>query len=97
MPKTIHTPRDELICGKLDRALELLQGIERGDKGIVDLAFTLHAIRHDAERMEAKLASRKEEVSSLRETLRQVDHTLSVHGHVDCDTPLHERVSEIIS
>lgn len=59
MPKTIHTPRDELICGKVDRALELLHEIECGKPAITELAFILYAIQHDAERMEAKLISRK--------------------------------------
>jgi hypothetical protein len=57
MPKTIHTPRDELVCGKLD-ALE--------DKGCAILVWwsccILAAdIRRDCERMEAKLISRKDQ------------------------------------
>jgi hypothetical protein len=66
MPKTIHTPRDELICGKIDKALEHLRDIEEGENGIVELAFCLHAIRHDAERMEAALIRRKDEVAALQ-------------------------------
>ena len=29
---------------------------------------------------------------ALEAALRAVDHTLSVHGHVDADTPLHDRL-----
>ena len=69
MPKTINTPRDELICGKLDRAIVLLTGIEKGEKGIVDLAYCLHDIRRDADRMEAALIRRKDEVAALSKEL----------------------------
>ncbi len=29
--------------------------------------------------------------------LMQVDHTLIVHGHIDANTPLHDRLIEAIS
>lgn len=32
----------------------------------------------------------------LLEALVRVDHTLSVHGHIDADTPLHEFVSAAV-
>lgn len=32
----------------------------------------------------------------LLETLRRVDHTLAVHGHVDADTDLHETIRAAI-
>ncbi len=60
MPKTTFTPRDELVCGKLD-ILELkLQKL-----GEVDLIYLLEAIRHDCTRMEAKLVDRKTEFNKL--------------------------------
>lgn len=69
MSKTIHTPRDELICGKLDRATELLLQIEKSGTGYVDLVYTLHEIRRDAERMEAALVRRKDEVEALKKQI----------------------------
>lgn len=62
MPKNIHTPRDELICGKIDVALEI--AIKHQDIKLLD---ALVAIRSDAERMEAKLVSRKDEVAALQQ------------------------------
>lgn len=56
MPKDIHTPRDELVCGKLDQLEDLLR-----EKGLDDLLYLTGSIRHDCERMEAKLYSRKQE------------------------------------
>lgn len=56
MPKTINTPREELICGKLDLLTDL---IKEGNK--VDAIYLIEDIRHDAERMEAKLIIRKQE------------------------------------
>ena len=60
--KTISTPRDELVCGKLDSLELYLQEI-----GAVDLIYLVNEIRHDCERMEAKLVSRKLEVKNLTE------------------------------
>lgn len=66
MPKTIHTPRDELICGKLDKARELVAKIETLNEGYVDLIHILFEIEQDAQRMENALIRRKYEVESLR-------------------------------
>lgn len=54
--KTINTPRDEFVCGKLDLLEEKLRLL-----GLVELLYITGDIRHDCERMEAKLASRKTE------------------------------------
>ncbi len=59
MPKNIHTPRDELICGKLDRMMDIAR-----DYNSCDMAELIHLIRHDAERMEQKLISRKQEAET---------------------------------
>lgn len=61
MPKTVWTPRDELVCGKLDRACEIAIRFES-----IELLDLLADIRHDCERMEQKLISRKEEVARLQ-------------------------------
>ena len=60
MPKTIHTPRDELVCGKLDALEDKLREL-----GLVELLYLAADIRHDCERMEAKLISRKEEAERM--------------------------------
>ena len=60
MPKTIYTPRDELVCGKLDRAEEISTTL-----GNVELVDLLCSIRHDCVRMEQKLIARKEEVQHI--------------------------------
>lgn len=68
MPKTIYTPREELVCGKLDEAerivMEFVQkdDIDEMSRDLLDL---LRAIRYDCERMEQKLISRKEEYERL--------------------------------
>ncbi len=61
MPKTIHTPRDELICGKIGYATKIAQSI-----GNVRIINILNDILHDAERMEQALIRRKEEVANLK-------------------------------
>lgn len=33
-----------------------------------------------------------DEVKRLRQVLREVNHTLCIHGHIDQETPLHELV-----
>lgn len=60
MPKTSATPRDELVCGKLD----LLEA-ELAREGMHEATRLVGEIRYDCERMEAKLASRKAEVARL--------------------------------
>lgn len=55
MPKNIHTPRDELICGKIEKAVILAQELKS-----VDLVYLLEDIQHDANRMEAKLIEYKQ-------------------------------------
>lgn len=60
MVKTVYTPREELMCGKLDALFELVK-----DSGRADMAELIHQIRYDAQRMEAKLIERKEEVERL--------------------------------
>lgn len=56
MPKNHNTPRDELVCGKLDN-LAIRMQVE-GDHRALEL---IQDIRHDCERMEQKLISRKQE------------------------------------
>jgi hypothetical protein len=60
--KTIYTPREELVCGKLDTLEDLLRDI--GEQAIPCLYLTAD-IRRDAQRMEQKLISRKEEVARI--------------------------------
>lgn len=64
MPKNINTPREELICGKLDVLFNLIL-----DGNKVDAIEYLQDIRHDAQRMEQKLIIRKQEVEKLRKEL----------------------------
>lgn len=54
--KNIHTPRDELVCGKLDLLEEKIKEL-----GFVDLLYITSDVRNDCERMEAKLFLRKQE------------------------------------
>ena len=56
MPKTVNTPREELICGKLDLLTTAI--IEDRKFDAIDL---VNDIRNDAQRMEAKLIIRKKE------------------------------------
>lgn len=60
MPKNIHTPREELICGKLDL---LTKAIQNND--LITALDLIPDIRYDAERMESKLILRKQEVREL--------------------------------
>lgn len=61
MSKTIWTPREQLVCGKLDLAEEIACKLES-----IELLDLLKSIRYDCERMEQKLISRKEEVLQLK-------------------------------
>ena len=60
MPKTVNTPREELICGKLDLLTTAI--IEDRKFDAIDL---INDIRTDAQRMEAKLIIRKQEARAL--------------------------------
>lgn len=64
MPKTIYTPREELVCGKLDVLEDMARKLQS-----VEMLDLLRDVRHDCERMEAKLVSRKDEVERLRKVL----------------------------
>ena len=70
MSKNIHTPREDLICGKLDRVFRIAQETEN-----VELAELVGEICYDAERMEQKLISRKAKVAELKSqaTIEYVD------------------------
>ncbi len=64
MSKNIFTKRDDLICGKLDALADLIiSGID-GNTAI-DAIDLVNDIRHDAQRMERKLISRKQEALKL--------------------------------
>lgn len=56
MPKSINTPRHQLICGKLDLLIVAIK-----ENRIADALDLVDCIRYDAERMEAKLIIRKQE------------------------------------
>lgn len=60
MPKTAFTPRDQLVCGKLDA---LWEAVHSGDK--LRSCELISAIQRDCERMESKLVLRKAEVERL--------------------------------
>jgi len=58
--KDVNTPRNELICGKIDACIEAVQ------KGkLVDAIDYLGDIRYDAQRMEQKLIARKKQCASM--------------------------------
>jgi len=38
-----------------------------------------------------------EENERLRNLLNAVEHTLTVHGKIDCETPLHRRISSVMA
>jgi len=90
MPKNIFTPRDELVCGKIDRAEQIAKSL-----GSLDLIDLLHDIRFDCERMEQKLISRKEEakeqasidekkrVALLQKVVERLNEKIQGNG-IDC-------------
>lgn len=75
MPKTINTPRNELLCGKVEAAQELLDQLFKCSTNsksyplIAELQDALLDIKNDGLRMEHKLASRKAQVRELRTAL----------------------------
>ena len=90
MPKNIFTPRNELVCGKLDSAETIAVSLEN-----IDLIDLLHDIRFDCERMEQKLISRKEEakvsidekkrVALLQKVVARLDaHLKALPGPIEC-------------
>lgn len=60
MPKTINTPREELVCGKIEELMDVL--VQAGLISAIDL---LKDIQHDCNRMEQGLIRRKEQVAKL--------------------------------
>ena len=81
MSKTIFTKRAELICGKLDLMADTVVSLR--DAGLLAL---LDAIRYDAERMEQKLVSRKQEVTELERDLKE---------SLDCNNELLKIIKEL--
>jgi len=92
MPKNIFTPRDELVCGKIDRAEQIAKSL-----GSLDLIDLLHDIRFDCERMDQKLIFRKEEaekqaaidekkrVALLQKVVERLDaHLKALPGPIEC-------------
>lgn len=79
MPKDIHTPREELICGKIDQAVEACQ---RED--VVRAIDLLDMIRHDAERMEAKLIWYKREFSKKGKRCRIPSGNRCLKDEAEC-------------
>ena len=67
MSKNIHTPRDELVCGKLDTVRDVFE-----NQSNVTGCHYVDEIRHDCERMEKKLVSRKDEVAKLTNALNHL-------------------------
>jgi len=59
MPKTIHSKREDLICGKIDLAQEIAVKLKN-----IELLELLDSIRYDAIRMEQKLIIRKQEAKN---------------------------------
>ena len=65
MPKTINTPRDELVCGKIEALTEILTDAKVTDAKLIDALYLLRDIQHDCNRMEQGLIRRKEQVQEL--------------------------------
>lgn len=75
MTKTIYTPRDELVCGKIDALSELLTTPEQ-----VDL---LQDIQFDCIRMEKALIRRKEQVKELKGRISHYEQYIgSINLHI---------------
>jgi hypothetical protein len=88
MPKNIHTPRDEMVCGKLDMLEDRLREL-----GEVELLYLVSDIRNDCERMEAKLVSRKHEVESLNK--KTASGTEAGDEVMDCLNPTTARITSL--
>lgn len=70
MPKDIHTPRGELVCGKLEaiaKELSHLGRFKQNTEAVVRIMYMHADITHDCERMEQKLITRKQEVRDFEE------------------------------
>jgi hypothetical protein len=52
--------------------------------------------RVDKARAWDAVAEKNAEIKRLREVLKAVDHTLTVHGHIDRETPLHDRITSAV-
>ena len=66
MTKTIYSKREELICGKIDKAQILAQSLES-----IELVDLLSQIRYDAIRMEFKLIQRKQEAEEYKNKIKE--------------------------
>lgn len=65
MPKNVFTKRDELICGKIDKTVNIIKNLNISDNDKINIIDLLCDIQNDAQRMENKLISRKKEVDIL--------------------------------
>jgi len=62
MPKNEFTPRNELICGKIEGLAMYVKVLPLSDIEKLTIIEVLQDIQHDAERMEAKLVLRKQQL-----------------------------------
>jgi hypothetical protein len=83
MPKNIYTQRDDLVCGKIDKAFEIAQSI-----GSVELVELLGAIQYDCQRMENALVRRKESIERLIKEKLEMDKAICYF----IDEVIHHRV-----
>lgn len=76
MPKSVNSPRHELLCGKVEEVQEILTSTygpgtvsEKERVALAEVFDLLNSIKHDGQRMEHKLALRKGQVRELRTAL----------------------------
>ena len=88
MSKNQNTPRHELVCGKLDDLEGLLIDEQPSDPSfgqmddLQEKMDLISAVRHDCERMEAELASRKLAVTEL---VTKIDAMIEDAGNLNYD------------
>lgn len=72
MPKTIHSKREDFICGKVEDLVIDIKILDISNELKEYLISKIYDIQYDAQRMENKLISRKLEVEELKAEIRHL-------------------------
>jgi hypothetical protein len=72
----------ECHCGKRGHALNSVNCPVHGSRRAESISKLNHA--------------RAKRIDLLTDILRAIDHTLTIHGHIDAGTPLHDRIRSAV-
>ena len=76
MPKTVFSKREAFICGKVDDLVIDIKILNITDELKEYLITKIYDIQYDAQRMENKLISRKQEAEEFKAEIRRLNRNV---------------------